>query len=110
MRGTAPACAFVKIGFDRRGWPTNTSNQAFDNMTRVQADDLRKAAPPGASPRVYTQPGQDTMFALFDGDGDDVVLARCKQAVAAYLPKAPRMPLIGQGSATHVIVPCQPCR
>jgi hypothetical protein len=85
-------------------------------MTRWQADAFRGAAPPGSSPRMYTQPGT-TFFALFDGAGGDVVLARCRQTVAAYLPKAPRMPGSTMGpdgkleipSATHVQTPCRPC-
>jgi hypothetical protein len=66
---------------------------------------------------MYTQPGLNIFFALFDGAGEDVVLARCKQTVAAYLPKSPRMPGAVKGpdgkfmipSAAHVVTPCRRC-
>jgi len=109
MRGTAPACAFVSIGFDRRALPTSISPEGFDNWVRGNADDLRKAAPAGASPRMYTEPGGGSVHALFDGATEDQVLARCEKTLAAYLPTAPNLPLIGSGSATHVIIPCRRC-
>lgn len=109
MRGTAPACAFVSIGFDRRALPTNTSPEGFDLWVAGEADDLRRAAPEGASPRMYTEPGAGHVNALFDGATDEEVLARCERTVAAYLPTAPNLPLIGFGSAAHVTIPCRRC-
>jgi hypothetical protein len=118
IRGPSPACAFVKIGFDRRAWPTNTPQQAFDGAVRGYADDFRRAAPANAAPRVYTQPGANTMFALFDGTAAEEVLARCNQTLAKFLPGALKLPTSVRGpdgrmripSATSVHVPCQLCR
>jgi hypothetical protein len=113
----APACALVEIGFDRRGWPASYTNEQADALTGFQAQEFRRTAPPGAPPRLYTRPGQNTFVALFDGPAEDVVLARCSQAVDAYLPKAPRMPVTVRDSdgkysfplAAQVGTPCRPC-
>ena len=116
-RGTAPACAFVEIGFDRRAWPVGTSEESFHLAVRGYADDFRRVAPAKASPRMFTRPGVSTMYALFDGPSNGEVLARCKKTVAAYLPKAPRLPGTETGpdgrqrmpSAASVHIPCRPC-
>jgi hypothetical protein len=105
----SPACALVSIAFDHRALPTTTSPEGFDNWVVGNADDIRRAAPPGAPPRMYTQPGGGRVDALFDGATAEDVLSRCQATVAAYLPTAPALPLIGYGSAAHVVVPCSPC-
>jgi hypothetical protein len=109
MRGAAPACAFVSLSFDHRALPTSTSPEGFANWVAGEADDLRRAAPEGASPRMYIEASASAVNALFDGATDAEVLARCEQTVAAYLPTAPNLPLIGTGSATHVVIPCRLC-
>ena len=110
----APACALVEIGFDRRGWPTSYTNEQADVLTGFQAQEFRRTAPPGASPRLYTRPGRNTFVALFDGPADDVVLARCRQAVDAYLPKMPITVRDSDGKysfplTAEVRTPCRPC-
>ena len=107
MRGTAPACAFVSISFDSRALPSNTTPRGFDWWVVGKADDIRRAAPAGAPPRMYTDHG--TVNALFDGPTVTQVLALCEQTVATYLPTAPDLPLIGFGSATHVQIACRSC-
>jgi hypothetical protein len=107
MRGTAPACAFVSISFDSRALPTNTSQAGFEGWVAGNADDIRRAAPAGASPRMYADHG--TVNALFDGPTVAQVLALCERTVATYLPTAPDLPLIGSGSATHVMIACRSC-
>ena len=109
-RGSAPACAFTSLGFDRRALPTSTSPEGFDNWVLGEADSLRHAAPKGTSPRILKEPGSSTLHALFDGDSDDAVMARCVETVKVYLPKAPNLPLIGSGSAVHVQTACRLCQ
>ncbi|MBI5160232.1 MAG: hypothetical protein HY996_02260 [Micrococcales bacterium] len=110
MRGAAPACAFVSLGFDRRALPTNTSAEGFGNWIHGEADAIRRAAPAAAPPRVFVETSSGSVHALFDGATDEEVLPRCEQTVAAYLPAAPQLPLIGFGSAVHVTTPCRPCQ
>jgi len=109
MRGTAPACAVVSISFDSRALPAHTTPDAYANWVAGNADDIRRAAPAGSSPRMYDAAGAGTVHALFDGDTDAEVLARCEQTLASYMPTSPDLPLVGSGSATHITLPCQLC-
>lgn len=83
---------------------------------RPAAQTTAPSVPAGGQPAAPVGPsrppgvGSGSVHALFDGADDEVVLARCEQTVAAYLPTAPQVPLIGFGSAAHVTTPCQPCQ
>ena len=85
------------------------SQAHLDQWVVSEADRFRRAAPRGVVPRMSVEPGANTMNAFFDGATSDAVLAACKRTVDAYLPKAPRMPIVGTGSAAHVVIPCRPC-
>ncbi len=108
VRGTSPACVFASISLDSRALPTSTTPDGFDFWVRGEADDLRRAAPPGVAPRMYTGPGGH-VDALFDGATMAGALAACEQTVTAYMASAPNLPLIGLGSAAHVTTPCRSC-
>ena len=108
-RGTAPACAFVTLGFDRRALPTNTTPQGHAFWLVGEADKLRRVAPMGTSPRMYTDAESSSVHALFDGTSAADVLVRCTHTVTAYMQTAPMLPLIGMGSAVHVVIACRSC-
>lgn len=103
------ACAEVHLGLDLRALPTNTTPEGIDMWVRGQAWDLQEAASGEPAPRTYVMQGAGSVHGQFDAPTESGALARCEQALAAYLPTAPNLPLIGSGSAAHVIVPCRPC-
>jgi hypothetical protein len=108
-RGTAPACAFVTLGFDRRALPTNTTPQGHASWLLGEADRLRRVAPAETPPRMYTDADSSNVHALFDGTTDADVLVRCTKTVTAYIQMAPMLPLLGLGSAVHVVSACRSC-
>ena len=104
---TSRECVVVHLGLDLRALPTNSSPSGVDMFVLHEADELRRATP-GAPPRIEHVPGAGVLYAFFDEGRGPAEVARCERALAAYMPTAPRLPILME-PAVHVTEPCQPC-
>ncbi|MBI2893409.1 MAG: hypothetical protein HYY06_07640 [Deltaproteobacteria bacterium] len=102
------ACAEVQIGLDLRALPTGTSDSGMRMFVLGEADDLSSNAPAGPRPTIRVTPGTTVFAAAFGGTDDADAVSRCERTVTAYLPTAPRLPIL-MAPAARVITACRPC-
>lgn len=73
-----------------------------------EGDDVVSHATPGPRPEVRHMPGAGVLWISFDAASASDAIARCEQTIAAYLPEAPRLPIIME-PAVAVTEPCRAC-
>jgi outer membrane protein OmpA-like peptidoglycan-associated protein len=88
--------------------PAGSPAGAIDMFNGAQATDFAEGAPDRPVPRLFTQPGVGGFVGAFDAATPAEALAHCQRAVGAYLPAAPRLPVI-MDPAAQVVEPCAPC-
>lgn len=111
-RTAQATCVEVSIGLDLRAHPRagrDLSAEDIDFRNGGEGAKFTTKVPPGFTPRILTQSGASGFHAVFEGGDASELLTACQAAVEAYIPVAPRYPLIGMGSAASVIEPCHPC-
>ncbi|MBI5501740.1 MAG: hypothetical protein HY907_15960 [Deltaproteobacteria bacterium] len=100
-------CVAARVGLDLRALPVGTSTSGIDMFVAGQIDDIRRLVPAGVSAEFFVTSGVSSFDAVFRAGTPEDAAAACRRTLDAWLPTAPRLPVIMEPAATAG--PCEPC-